>query len=68
MLASDITSTVGCQELAAMNHSPNIALDHPALASALAPLAPLAHFANAADNERLPTVTVTALLSVRYGL
>lgn len=51
-----------------MNHSPNIALDHPALASALAPLAPLAHFANAADNERLPTVTVTALLSVRYGL
>jgi len=51
-----------------MNRSPDIALNRLTFAVALATLAPFAHPADASDNERLPTITVTTLLSVRYDL
>ena len=51
-----------------MNHSPDIALHRLPFAVALATPAPFAHSADAADNKRLPTTTVTTLFSVRHDL
>ena len=51
-----------------MNRSPNIALNRLPVAVALATPAPFAYPADAADNKRLPTTTVTTLFSVHHDL